>query len=422
MTSMNNDKTFLLNATTGSDTQASGLGPSTAVYGSTASVTAGDNEVTGIDTTGITAGDVIWLDVATSTDRHFNIVQSVDSGTSLSCDYNWDSSEYITNWACGGKRATLTEYGSLLEHPMADEYTLQLETDAVYNNSSDTGGGTDFRNIVSDDPDTRRTISVASTYFLRGGKFRLRHLAIEATGAGNQYIFQNNLTVGAVQCRATDVIFSDDTNEFYAINDGDLLYDRLLDLDADSCVFNSFSQGVFEDRVQVHITNSVFRGGSQVALGQVNWVQEFVNCIFDKAPKITPVSPDSVTNNLLIRRCIFNRCGSLFTNMFPQSSSAIFSDFSGNIVVSCFFGANSCTGGDGNFAHNTTMPSTFTNTTTLANDPLVDGANNDANIDDSTAGNILRAINISAGSNELYPYRNFVTDNFGGGSVIVIED
>ena len=421
MTTLNNDKKFLLNSSTGSDTLASGLGPATAVYGSTASVTAGDNSVTGIDTTGISAGDVIWLDVTTSTNRAFNIVTSIDSSTELSCDYNWSADEYITNWACGGKRATLTGYGSLLSYAMGDEYSIVLETDAVYNASFDTGGGTDFRNIISDDPDSRRTISVQSSYFLRGGSFRLRNLKIQATGVGNQYLFQHDFTYGSVVCRADDVIFSDDTNSFYAINDGNILYDRILDFDADSCIFNDFDSGVFEDRVEVYVSNSLFRGGAQVSLGQVNWEQEFVNCIFDKAAKITPTSPDTVTNNLLFRRCIFNRCGSLFLNMFPQSSSAIFSDFSGNVLASCFFGANSCTGGDSNYAHNTTMPSTFTNTTTLANDPLVDGANNDANIDDSVAGEILRAINFSSGSNSIYPYRNFVTDDFGG-NVIVIED
>jgi hypothetical protein len=248
-------------------------------------------------------------------------------------------------------------------------------------------------------------------------------LKIQATGAGSQYIFQNDFTYGRVYCRATDVIFSDDTNEFDRINDGNILYDRNFELIADSCIFNSFGSSVFEDRVDVNITNSIFRGGTRVVGTSVNFRHEFVNCIFDKAGSITVSTPDTVTQDLVFRRCIFNRCGSLFTRMFPQSSTESFGDFSGNVLVSCWTGADSCTGGDGNYQYSTTMPSTFTNTTTLANDPLVDGANNDANIDDSAAGEILRAINLAIGDNAIYPYRNFVTDDFGGGgNVIVIEE
>lgn len=421
MTALNNAGIFLLNATSGSDTLASGLGPATAEYGSNASITSGSAEVTAIDTSNLSAGDVIWVD--TTTGRQFNVIASVDNATDITCDQTWGETASYLNWAVGGKRATLTEYGNLLEFTMSQEFTISLETDATYDASNDWSGGTNFRNIVSSDASTLRTISVDSTYMQRGGNTRFRNLKIQATGTGNQYIFQNDLTYGSVTCRAVNVTFSDDSNEFYAINDGNVLQDRNLDLDADACLFNSFGQAVFEDRVQVHITNSIFRGGSRICGAQVNYVQEFVNCIFDKAGSFTTVSPDTVTNNLLIRRCIFNRCGSIFTRMFPQNSSTRFSDFSSNVLVGCTFGADSCTGGDNNYAHSTTMPSTFTNTTTLANDPLVDGANNDANIDDSTAGNVLRAIAYSDGSsNSILPYRNFVTDDFGGGSVIVIED
>lgn len=418
--SLNNDGIFVLNATTGSDTLASGLGPSTAVYGSNASIISGSAEVTAIDTSNLSAGDVIWVD--TTTGRQFNEIASVDNGTDITCVYNWGETASYLNWACGGKRATLTEYGPLFEYTMGDDYTVSLETDAVYNGSVDTGGGVEFATITSDDSATRRTISVQSSYFIRGGNFRLRHLKIQATGAGSQYIFQNDFTYGGVTCRANDVIFSDDTNEFERLNDGNILYDRNLDFIADSCIFNSFNNSVFEDRVKVVVTNSIFRGGTRPVGAQANFEHEFINCIFDKCGSITLTTPDTVTKNLLFRRCIFNRCGSIFVRMFPQSSTERFQDFSGNVLVSCTFGADSCTGGEGNYVHSTTMPSTFTNTTTLANDPLVDSANSDANIDDSVAGEVLRAINHSINDNAIYPYRNFVTDDFGGGNVIVIEE
>ncbi len=74
----------LFNSDTGSDTQSSGLGPSTSVYGGGASITSGSAIVTGIDTTGVTSGDLLW--VLSSTGRQFSIVASVDSSTQVTCE------------------------------------------------------------------------------------------------------------------------------------------------------------------------------------------------------------------------------------------------------------------------------------------------------------------------------------------------
>jgi len=52
---------ILFNATSGSDTQASGLGPATARTGSGASITSASSTVTGIDTTDVIAGDLLWV-------------------------------------------------------------------------------------------------------------------------------------------------------------------------------------------------------------------------------------------------------------------------------------------------------------------------------------------------------------------------
>jgi len=58
--------------------------------------------------------------------------------------------------------------------------------------------------------------------------------------------------------------------------------------------------------------------------------------------------------------------------------------------------------------------------TALANDPFVDGSNNDFTIDSSTAGNVLRAFANGFGSNlsgtfSNYAFRQYVADSFGGG-------
>lgn len=93
---------IVFNATSGSDTAASGLGPATALYGSGAT-TDGTAVVTGISTTGASAGDLLW--VQTASGRQFSIIASVDSGTQVTCDDTFSAGLGQT-WAIGGKRAT----------------------------------------------------------------------------------------------------------------------------------------------------------------------------------------------------------------------------------------------------------------------------------------------------------------------------
>ena len=72
------------NNLTGSDTQSSGLGPAVAVNGTGASTTGASAEVTRISTTGVSAGDLLW--VQSSSGRQFSIIFTVDSNTQVTCD------------------------------------------------------------------------------------------------------------------------------------------------------------------------------------------------------------------------------------------------------------------------------------------------------------------------------------------------
>lgn len=96
---------ILFNSSTGSDTAASGLGPDPAQTGTGASTTAASAVVTGITTTGVNSGDLLW--VQSSSGRQFSIIASVDSGTQVTCDDTFANTESGRNWAIGGKRETL---------------------------------------------------------------------------------------------------------------------------------------------------------------------------------------------------------------------------------------------------------------------------------------------------------------------------
>lgn len=125
-------------ATSGSDTQASGLGPATALYGSGAS-TDGTAVVTGITTTGVSAGDLLW--VQTASGRQFSIIASVDSGTQVTCDDTFTLGSGQT-WAIGGKRATWDNASSRQLFTDAGDkgWTVETESDQTLTSEIDMSG------------------------------------------------------------------------------------------------------------------------------------------------------------------------------------------------------------------------------------------------------------------------------------------
>jgi len=117
---------IVFNASTGDDNAASGLGPAIAQTGSGAS-TDGTAVVTGITTTGVSAGDLLW--VQTASGRQFSIIASVDSGTQVTCDDTFVLGSGQT-WAIGGKRATFDNSDSRVLFSSDCEYqVIVTETD-----------------------------------------------------------------------------------------------------------------------------------------------------------------------------------------------------------------------------------------------------------------------------------------------------
>lgn len=132
---------IVFNSLTGSDTQASGLGPVNAVYGAGASTTAGSSVVTGINTSGVTVGDLLW--VMSSSGNQFSIIASVDSSTQVTCDDNFDNTESGITWAIGGKRATFDNVNSRnLFSTFSNNYAVvETETDQSLSSQINRPGG-----------------------------------------------------------------------------------------------------------------------------------------------------------------------------------------------------------------------------------------------------------------------------------------
>lgn len=103
--------TVKFNTSTGSDTQASGAGPATAIFG-TGGSTANSNVVTlsvdapnlsGVATDG---SAVLWLQA--STGRQFSKITATDNtAKTVTCEDTYTNTEGSRTWAIGGKRATI---------------------------------------------------------------------------------------------------------------------------------------------------------------------------------------------------------------------------------------------------------------------------------------------------------------------------
>jgi len=184
---------ILFNNSTGSDTQSSGLGPSTAVYGTGASTTAASAVVTGIDTTGVSAGDLLW--VQSSSGRQFSIIASVDSSTQVTCDDVLANTESSRTWAIGGKRSGLSGSTQIwADVPSSDVWELELAYTGInYTISSTiffnrlvyitgTGGRPVIEMTADSTPMFRTSVNV--------GSHRLKNLKFINTASAKDICFQ----------------------------------------------------------------------------------------------------------------------------------------------------------------------------------------------------------------------------------------
>lgn len=127
---------IVFNATTGSDTAASGLGPASAISGTAAAHTGGSASTTitltgSPDLSGVQAGDLLWLKTASG--RQFSVIASADnSAKTVTVDDSFTIAEAsAVNYAIGGKRATWNDADSrlLFSADAKAGWTIETETD-----------------------------------------------------------------------------------------------------------------------------------------------------------------------------------------------------------------------------------------------------------------------------------------------------
>ena len=402
------------NNLTGSDTQSSGLGPAVAVYGSGASTTGASNVVTGINTAGVSSGDLLW--VQSSSGRQFSIITTVDSGSQVTCDDNFDNTESGRTWAIGGKRATLDNSDS--RRVLADDvpasttgvpfWSVEIqETGTPYYCTSTldigTGGGSAIK-LYGDTGNVEISFNSNTTGISGRKNFKLQNLKLSNTNATKTASYAVYRTLNSVSMILENVVL-DQTNNWYRgvsgnIASGDL---QAINCDISHCVDygirtnaaqkllncrvrNNGGSGVLE-RARGHYISCIFSGNSGYGVqwdGNPGYGSAFANCIVK----------DNTSGGLYVR-----------------------STYSGinTSIVGCIFDSNGgyaidLSSADSELHHSIVENNAFYNSTTsnyrtydrggitLTADPFVDAANGDFNINNAAGGGaVLRSTKYTLG-------------------------
>jgi len=231
----------IYNSSTGSDSNASGLGPASAVVGSSAELdgtSTVDMSYDGMDLSSISAGDLLFCE--TSSGRQFSVIASVDTGNeTITTDDVWPTESGVS-WAVGGKRATFegsnsiaqetTKPSTSLNHAFEDDQTI---TTQIYK------GGATFR---SADPSNRITLTLANTgsYQFRGGGSSFFDMNLDTT-TGTQFV-RGDTSVQHASVAFYNCVVGDPVNQFVTSGSAS---SRTASITAFNTVFRNFSSSVF---------------------------------------------------------------------------------------------------------------------------------------------------------------------------------
>ncbi len=433
---------ILFNNSTGSDTTASGLG-SANVYGSGASTTGSSAVVTGIDTTGVSSGDLLW--VQSSSGRQFSIIATVDSSTQVTCDDVFANTESGRTWAIGGKRATFDGSLSLFLDELGEQATIELETDQTISNNIYWKEETSYIgvSIKSSEAGVKRTITqtadsttifsfdaswnVESDILLQDIKFvntsSVKSHCINIPGTtGHAHIILIRCQVGDTgsgfsrgyrgenyqSCHAYDTVFKDCIAGMEPR--GGTNWASIID----GCWFDNCDYGINAASEAASLAkrptvfNSVFSNCSTAIhfneyAPAKTWIPYSIRgSIFYNNTEGVKINSTSVTESLVFHN-----------NIFVSNTTAIDSANAKSFdIARCAFYGNTT-----DIGSNVTIDKDL-DRITLTADPFVDAANGDFNLNaDAGGGALLRANNYALNTDtSVYPFRQYVSDDFDSGA------
>ncbi len=425
MTALN--AAILFNNSTGSDTTSSGSSAGANVYGSGASTTSASAVVAGITTTGVQAGDLLW--VQSSSGRQFSVIASVDSGTQVTCDDTFANTESSRTWAIGGKRATFDNADSRLLFSDTIDATIETETDQTINSIV----FVELGNLVKGSDGSQTITGTHNDAHFWGNGFVLADMTFATTNSTNTATaaYKNsgsNRTFHAVNLTVDGMTFG-------AISAGSTIGHNWL-----RCKVTNLSNYVIS-RSSGSMAVSISRCYVDTASGAVNYSggtqrgceitnSFFANCTGDVLSGSRTSPNTEILGNVFVNNagnCVNfdfdNQRTTIANNIFSANTGyAINSTVDPSVVPDIYSNAYYS-----NTAGNTSTGSVESSAITLTADPFVDAAGGDFNLNADSSGATLRANNFSLNTDTaVYPFRQYVSDDFdsggGGGNVIVIED
>jgi len=392
------------NNLTGSDTQSSGLGPAVAVYGSGASTTGASNVVTGINTAGVSSGDLLW--VQSSSGRQFSIITTVDSGSQVTCDDNFDNTESGRTWAIGGKRATWDNADSrrLFGGDCAAGFVIETETDQSLTStillSHNKGAANEFVTIRGSSAHKTINQTVNDEIFdcanWSGGKNTFKYLKFTNTNASKGNANAIRIANQAETFTFKNCIFGDATNTLrygiYALNWARTVVHQCLFTDSEigyHAYWNPSGNSSFTECVVRNMSSH----GYYQASGEQNTV---VNSVFHNCGGYGVY----ITGEGQVIGCIChgNTSGGIYLSPAYGNESTMAAR---NILVSNGgYGIHSVTNATYGDLDNVFDNAYFNNTSgqalnanidpiTLTADPFVDAANGDFNLNNAAGGGVV---------------------------------
>jgi len=407
---------ILFNSSSGSDTN-SGVGPAIAVTGTGAATTASSAVVTGISTTGVSSGDLLFLQ--SSSGRRFSVIASVDSSTQVTCDDVFDNTESGRSWAIGGKRATFDNADSRTAFTDLTSVIIETETDQTINSTIFLGQslgnvvkGSDGTQVITGTHNSPhfngKNISIADMTFATSNSTNTSTAAYQSYN-GNNKMYAKNLTIDGLAyggssnasacshlwyaCKATNI-----TN--YAIQ-------RL-------------SGNMYAEMTRCYV---------DTASGAIDWgngtnrgCRLHNNIIVNCSSNVLTAAP--IPNEMVMYGNIFANGASNCINVNanndkPQIAYNIFASNSGYAFNSTIDPSKASgiysNAYYSNSSGNTSTGSVESDAITLTTDPFVSASTGDFNLN-ADGGSTLRANNYAINTDtSVYPFRQYVSDDFGGG-------
>jgi len=425
MTALNSNIVF--NNSTGSDTAASGCGPATAVSGAGASSTAASAVVTGIDTTGVVSGDLLWID--STSGRQFSAILTVDSGTQVTCDDVLANTESGRNWGIGGKRLNPFAGASnlkLLENAAGvgdaeDEWVIDIEeTGTTYQILSkvlfiSVGSTSSSFTIKSSsatkpliDPNRTAGLGFSDVFDFTTSHVIFENLNIESQDTsehGDLFQMGGNCSITVVDCvLSADIIASGSNARVFSTSNSSSCFftaERTKFIGWDNANVISPSGGQKNSNWKFNLCYFVDCYSLNHASNQ-RGVLVVTNCVFDTcntnfiAPNSADVSSDTWLENIFYNSTGSN--GALYVIAFSRVNSL---NIYGNIFVNnTGYGIKFSTARTGpvgiidrNAFYNNLGEvdgvDSGPNDITLTADPFVDAANGDFNLNNLMGGGLV---------------------------------